>query len=1650
MAEQEAPECISRPTDTDLDLQLPDTHDTQDTNVTTATINDDTLDTPTQLNTGNAAGDNENDTERACSDAGAGQVEDIATLEPTADGEQANVAAIATADAEDSKDRKESLPQAPEDAPTAEAEAVETAAEPLSTRDSSDDKPQTELETAAIEPQNETGQASAIEDTSAPGSSNVEVPVSAAQEAQLLSNETEEPVPVNAEPAETTSEEPQPVQISVDESTVEQSAEAQQDESGAANVVPEIVTAPKTTDATSDKAINEEQGLTEKTEVSQTDSATPEQTASQDKEASKNTVLEEVVLEAAAVEETLEKDQPIPAEDNTAAADAPVPADSVEDLVAELEPGSHEAPVDEEETPAVDDHVEDKVLSEQSVETFESVASQEKAAPESEIKETPSTSIQVVAADTAVEEPVQSSEPRENIQESVPDSSTAEQHDVGALEPQTNNVPADPGHSLEDATETAEIVSNAKGVEEPSEVSAEAVDAADESATEPLAQEERVSEDVTKSDESLATNDPQLVAESAVEHAAEKVQTAAEVDVEPSVLEPSHAAEDKPESEVVATVNEFVNTDQPAKAEGAAEAEATEAATGVNNIAAAEEPANNQETVAEAEEATQAAETVEAQKPASHVDESEKTKEDAKAEEPVAHDEVVPAVEPNVIEEPIKGDEVEDILAPASDELGHEESSNVEERAVKEQPSDDLEPPSQAAVSEAATEAAADTEVTEPDLKTTELETGKSGPSQVSPREIEQPAPETASEEYVLIEEAALIPHDTQPSETTTGEAPAADEQATASHESTDSDQVEKSRQVTHDSEPVAVGTESFQIVEGSGAVDQSTESLQQVSGSELPSQEGSSVAEAAADDSMVVLDTQDSQLVDEPVVVEKHGPANSEDADVETIVPSEQLAQGAESSVPSESVATPRVAVDNTAQSSSVVEEKASAQVAIADYAVAYDASTADLSTASKAGDDSPVLGRTVDQAGSDYDPRDTSLSLGTETTYPLPTETNITLPTDTSLSLPHGATEPLSEKADSAISENSVKNIAIAAGVAGTVGVAAALVAHNLSDKPDVPPTIARLEELAGELDGPETSEVISAKEIPREGAEPEVAPSNKPAEQAKAMESLQVDVDKAAPLSESFHVVEKDAPAQEEAAKGEEKKEASSEDGEESVARSAVVTTGGEETKTDEGSLVAPRPTTEGTGSAQQGDIVLDFRVPTPAVILPDLDDPVAQQLGRMRSLRRQRRKTIKQAEEMVAAAVVIYATAEVLSPPGSPRFSSPETSVLGSPEMHSGVKGKGKEAEVPIMSLQDSAGIEQDRGRARSRDLPEPVADLSVGDKEKIREPLKAEDSKLAHSSRRHSHHSSRHRSHRDSRDGSKEGSRRSHRSRSDSHASVRSRGEDEPPRTPNREDPGFGEHRSSPHSRRHRTPEEQAAHEKRKEERRRARELEKAKDGAPSSPASADKDKDRSATRERSERSSEHRHSHHRESRRHSQSRHSIEPKPSDVSVPPSPAASKKFFDIKNGQSVLEVNFGVGPRDTSASAGPPPTSSGSGSKTAVAGNSGQPPELRRSSTSRVRRSEERSSKEHRDRDRERERERERSKPSTTEQKATKASVASVGEAAAAGSSSSASGGDVDSQAHRAKRQEKRERAKEREAKEKGGLRAAIKRFFGSNA
>lgn len=425
-------------------------------------------------------------------------------------------------------------------------------------------------------------------------------------------------------------------------------------------------------------------------------------------------------------------------------------------------------------------------------------------------------------------------------------------------------------------------------------------------------------------------------------------------------------------------------------------------------------------------------------------------------------------------------------------------------------------------------------------------------------------------------------------------------------------------------------------------------------------------------------------------------------------------------------------------------------------------------------------------------------------------------------------------------------------------------------------------------------------------------------------------------------------------------------------------------------------------------------------------------------------------------MVAAAVVLYATADILSPPGSPTTENPGADVLGLTEMHSDVKGKGKEVQV---------FTDGERGRRRSRDEQEIsalVTDLSA-DKDRSRTDEGRRRRRSHHSSRSYRDLESRDRDLGDAhdyRDLSKDGSRHSYsrRHRSESYNSSRSLGADERPRTPPAQDKDSNyppEHRSP---RKQRTPEEQAAHDKRKEERRRLRELERAREEIPASPTSPAKEervKERSAPRQRSERDLSERdrsdrdraeRSEHRR-RRHSHSRASVE---FDV-----PSSSRKTEPVLNSREGVSM---------------PPSASRT-----------FPPELKRSSTgrsSRARRSErsersERSddrlardddyrpsSREHREhreprvrrsedrivRDEEVPRPRS-SKRSTANVLDTKDSAASVGEASISkGAASISSTGEHESASHRAKRQEKREKVRESETKEKGGIRGAFKRLF----
>jgi hypothetical protein len=661
---------------------------------------------------------------------------------------------------------------------------------------------------------------------------------------------------------------------------------------------------------------------------------------------------------------------------------------------------------------------------------------------------------------------------------------------------------------------------------------------------------------------------------------------------------------------------------------------------------------------------------------------------------------------------------------------------------------------------------------------------------------------------------------------------------------------------------------------------------------------------------------------------------------------------------------------------------------------------------------------------------------SIPTEVTQPTPTSTE-TQQTN------------LAEPEAKAATED--QTLAIGAGVLGAIGITSAVMVNELFSHKTPSSAEAAIADKPAEQDKVDDYEKLSH-----------------PAAEVRSISSIDVEpsqlAEEAAPLSEPVQVLDK-GPATNAAVATEQEVEADTTDRKQPTAASVFH----QGTQTDD-SIPAERSIAPVAAVSNQpvrpGISSEILRAPTPAMVIPDLDDPVAQQLSRARSLRKQRRNTIKKAEELVAAAVVIKAAVDAVSPTSSPQRLASPVNELASFAVRSRELKEEDKIPQPVFVAQDRtvpAEAEADaRGRTRTRSigaqqevaLRSSVADLFLDDKDKSKDEAaapapKTDETKAvpaaAASPKRSSHHSSRRHSHHHDREtgSNKDSPRRSHRHRSDSHTSSRSGGEVAEPRTPKRQDTGLSTD-SSTRSRRHRTPEEQAAHEKRKEERRlrekeKERERESSKDKAesPSSPKEKPRDKDKepatSTSRERPTSSS---HSHHRSSRRHSKSEgnsRSDKPSPSKTeAAPPSSAGSKKFFDVKNGQSVLETKF---PSPVAEVVPAPAVAAPAKDKEAPK------PELKRSRSTRhstsaitnvLRRSEEkiRSSR------RSKEVSSNKEKESRKEVKES-ASGSSGGEGEGEGAASHA--------AHRAKRQERREKAKE---EKKPGFRAAIKRFFTS--
>lgn len=308
--------------------------------------------------------------------------------------------------------------------------------------------------------------------------------------------------------------------------------------------------------------------------------------------------------------------------------------------------------------------------------------------------------------------------------------------------------------------------------------------------------------------------------------------------------------------------------------------------------------------------------------------------------------------------------------------------------------------------------------------------------------------------------------------------------------------------------------------------------------------------------------------------------------------------------------------------------------------------------------------------------------------------------------------------------------------------------------------------------------------------------------------------------------------------------------------------------------------PRPSRR--DSSTQTDELWRPKTPLPrgstlAVVLPDPDDPQARDLSQARVSRRLSRRSAHQAEEVVAAAVIIRAAADTLGDTSSRMADAVKD-----------LKQPG-DANAPSNSRHGrrSTGDANSTLRGSSANRATGVDRTSKSD-EKAPHPPRTREHRSSHGSRssRPSTRDSAAKPHRHS----------SHRHR---HEGDREAEQDSPQTPPKTAESGHSSHRS----RRERTPQEQAEHDKRKEERRLAREKEREKLKT-DSPAAEAKGKavEASPSTDRS----------HRSSRRYSSTRKDVASPAASASRtegPAPPPASRKFFDLKNGQSVVDGTFG---------------------------------------------------------------------------------------------------------------------------------------------
>lgn len=567
-----------------------------------------------------------------------------------------------------------------------------------------------------------------------------------------------------------------------------------------------------------------------------------------------------------------------------------------------------------------------------------------------------------------------------------------------------------------------------------------------------------------------------------------------------------------------------------------------------------------------------------------------------------------------------------------------------------------------------------------------------------------------------------------------------------------------------------------------------------------------------------------------------------------------------------------------------------------------------------------------------------------------------------------------PLQPAEQTSGDDDDIKNAGIAAATAAAAGIAV----HELvSSKDDVEDSLAAIPGPTDDIQRPRTADKAT-------GTLEESAPDQNDLE-VRSISSAAPDspeeVSSQQPLSESFTIV--DPPS-------------SSDQGQaviDSSEKPVLLSRVDSSTQTDE--LWRPKtPLPRGS---------------TPGIVLPDPNDADAVGRSRARSARRMSKQSVHQAEEVVAAAVIIRAAADTLG----------ETS----DRMAVHVKDLKQHGETTAPS-----NLQVDGRGTRVADTSIPydfIANPTTG-----KESSKTDD-KLPRSPRSREHRASH--SSRSSRPSTREdGTTRSshHRHSSHRHRADGERESEQIPRTPPRhQDTGESAHGShSSRSRRERTPQEQAEHERRKEERRLAREKDKAKADSPVvEPKGKEPEAPPSADRS------------HRSSRRHSSTRHSVASPSNTARTEASTAApSKKFFDMKNGQSVMGSSFGGPLTADDASTATKDKDTISSSRRSKDVTRPPPVELKRSSTTRsskgVRRSLDQSHAK---------------LQKAREQESTKAARESQPRRDDSSSPAPADSKKGKDDKHRKSRLEKREKEdKDEKKKSSGGLKGMFKRLFSS--